>query len=383
MQVSIFLALLVLFGIIYIFLIAGYTYGWFRLKSFIAPTNKQFQTKVTVIIPARNEENNIQHILTDLIRQEDVDRSAFEIIVVDDQSTDSTYQIVEEFIADHKDFAISLIGLCKENAGNTFKKKAIKLAIEKSKGDLIITTDADCRIPEHWLSAILSFYEKEKPKMIVGPVSFHKESSFFEKLQTIEFASLIAITGGAIRIRRPIMCNGANLAYQKEAFIKAGGFGDDRFSSGDDVFLLLKIRKLFGNDSIRFLKNIDSVVYTEAQKSLKSFIHQRTRWASKNKGYDLNILFVSFSVYMVNLLLIGGVILSLFYPQLRNLMVYTFLFKGMIDLPILIGIFQFFDRKHLLLLALPLVPLYPVYIVFTGALGIISSYHWKGRKVKI
>ena len=381
-MVSIFLIFLAIFGAVYVFLISGYVYGWFRLQHYEPPDNLSFQTKASVIIPARNEEDNILNILSDLDNQI-IDKSAYEILVVDDHSTDNTCHLVETFIQKNPGLNISLIRLEQETIDTPYKKKAIRLAIEKSKGDLIITADADCRLSDKWLLTILSFYEQEKPKMIVGPVSFHNDNSFFEILQTIEFASLIAITGGAIKINKPIMCNGANLAYEKKAFFEAGGFGDDKFSSGDDVFLLLKIRKLFGKRSIRFIKNIHAVVFTQAQKTLKDFVHQRTRWASKNKGYDLNILFVSFTVYMINLLLIGGVLFSFFHPEIRNIIIYTFLLKGLIDLPILIGIFHFFDRKHILLFAFPLVLFYPVYIVLTGALGIISSYQWKGRNVKI
>lgn len=378
----IYFILLFAFGVVYIMLIGGYTLGWFMLSSYPEKNKTTFKTQASIIIPARNEEQNIQLSLLDLIKQ-NISSSNFEIIVVDDNSIDMTSLKVEETINQNPNIKISLIKLKDGELNTPYKKNAILAGIENSTGELIITTDADCRFSENWLSTMLDFYESEKPKMIVGPVSFHNDYTFFEKLQTIEFLSLIAVTGGAVRINKPIMCNGANLAYEKNAFYEAGGFGDDRFSSGDDVFLLFKIRKLFGNKSICFLKNYKAVVFTEAKKSLKEFIHQRIRWASKNKGYDLNILMVSFSVYMVNLLLIIGVIYSIFNTELLYLMAILVLVKALIDVPILFGIFHFIKRKKALFLALPLVVLYPLYIVLTGALGIVSQYQWKGRNVKI
>ncbi len=376
----IFYILLIIFGVIYFVIIFTYTIGWFNLKTYV-PSNKTFQTKASIIIAARNEEQNIENLLNDLILQ-DYPTELFEIFIVNDNSTDKTAAIVETFISLHPQNQTKLINIAKENPNKAYKKKAISLAIDKSKGDLIITTDADCRIGKKWLSSFVSLYESEKPRMIVGPVCFHNETSFFEKIQTLEFLSLIAITGGAIRIGRPIMCNGANLVYEKKTFLEVGGFGSDAFSSGDDVFLLLKIRKKFGYKSVRFLKNYSAIVFTEAKKSVRDFFHQRTRWASKNKGYDIKILMVSFSVYMTNLLLIFGLILSLFYFSLFKTIILAFILKSLIELPILIGIGNFVKRSRMFLYSFPLIFLYPVYIIITGAMGIVSSYNWKGRTIR-
>jgi len=161
-----------------------------------------------------------------------------------------------------------------------------------------------------------------------------------------------------------------------------GQFGSDKFSSGDDVFLMLKIRKHFGNKSVRFLKNYNAFVFTEAKKTLLDFFNQRTRWASKNKGYDFKILFISVTVYMINLLLLTGLVLSIFYPFLFKIVVFSFLIKLIIDLPILLGIGNFIKRSRMFIFSLPLILIYPVYIILTGALGILGNYQWKGRKVK-
>jgi len=377
---SIFYLFLAFFGVVYCFIILGYTIGWFMLKSY-EPVVKEFKTTVSVIVPARDEEENIENLLNDLINQ-DLPGELIEVFVVNDHSTDKTKAIVSDFITQHSDHKIKLINISKENPNRAYKKMAINMAIEKSEGDLIITTDADCRVGKNWLSSFVSLYESEKPRMIVGPVCFHNEGSFFEKLQTLEFLSLIAITGGAIRIGRPNMCNGANLVYEKKTFLEAGGFGSDGFSSGDDVFLLLKIRKKFGFRSVRFLKNNSAIVYTEAKKSISDFFHQRTRWASKNKGYDANILIISFSVYMINLLLVAGLILSVFYPQALMIILGGFVLKSLVELPILIGIGNFVKRSRMFLYSFPLIFIYPIYIIITGALGIVSSYNWKGRTIR-
>ena len=378
--IQIFNFLLIFFGMVYFIIILIYTIGWYRLKTF-RPGNDNPDTVVSIIVPARNEANNIGSLLENLARQ-DYPVKNYEVIVIDDNSTDKTPEIVADFIRLHPENDLKIIHLSGENPEATYKKKAISKAIEMSRGELIITTDADCTVNKNWLRSIVSFYLTEKPQMIVGPVCFRNESSIFEKMQTFEFLSLIAITAGSIRIRRPIMCNGANLAYEKKAFYAVGGFGNDRFSSGDDVFLLLKIKKQFGNNSVRFLKNTDSIVFTDPKKSINEFIHQRVRWASKNKGYDARILIVSFTVYMVNLLLISGLFAAIFYPPVIKTVFTSFVIKMLIDLPILFGITKFVNRKKIILYAFPMIILYPIYIIITGALGIVGNYRWKGRKIK-
>jgi cellulose synthase/poly-beta-1,6-N-acetylglucosamine synthase-like glycosyltransferase len=368
------------FGLLYLIIIGIYTYGWFSLKTSTASI-KTLSTKAAIIIPSRNEEANIGYILEDIVLQ-NYPKKHYEIIIVDDNSEDGTSKFVQDFMQHHPDLNIKLLSIEEDHTNHAYKKKAINLAIESTTCNLIITTDADCRMGNQWLTSLVGFYETKKPKMIVGPVSFHHEKSWFEKIQTVEFLSLIGITAGAISIGKPIMCNGANLAYEKSSFNEVGGFGNDSFSSGDDVFLLLKIKKRFGNKSVRFLKNENSFVFTEAKKNLTEFLHQRTRWASKNKGFDLKILAVSFTVFMINFLLVTGLIWGLFDSEKAGIILFLYFLKLCIELPILLGIVNFAHRMQLLWYAFPLIFLYPVYIIVTGVLGIVANYQWKGRTVK-
>ncbi|RLD55049.1 MAG: glycosyl transferase [Bacteroidetes bacterium] len=379
--VLLYFILIIIFGGFYFVIITTFTIGWFSLKQ-LKETKSEFETHVSVLVPARNEEKNITGLLTNLIDQ-NYPGKLFEIIVIDDHSTDQTARMVKKFISGHNRFSIKLIKIKGENQARAYKKKAIRTAIEKSTGSLIITTDADCIPGKNWISSIVSLYETKRPKMIVGPVSFHKENTFFQKIQSLEFLSLIAITAGAIKTGHPIMCNGANLAYEKQAFFDVGGFGIDRFSSGDDVFLLHRIRKHFGNNSVWFLKSRKAIVYTEALKTMGEFFDQRIRWASKNKGYDIKTLVISFTVYMMNMLLLSAVLISLFHPAFWQTSAYIIIVKYIIDLPIVLGIGKFAKKMDMFIFTVPLIIIYPVYIILAGALGIVSSYEWKGRRLRI
>ena len=377
---TIYFALIFLFGVLYFIIIFSYTIGWFKLKSFKL-TNRDFKTILTVIIPARNEEENILKILNDLKKQK-YSSNLFEVIIIDDHSTDNTYSTVADYIKKNNVPAIKIIRQKSDGISNTYKKNAITKGIELSKGELIVTTDADCRVQPDWLKTIVGFYETKGCKMIVGPVAYYDESTIFEKLQSLEFLSLIAVAAGALAIDKPIMSNGANLAYEKEAFKNVGGFSRDNFSSGDDVFLMMKFRKMFGPGSIAFLKNKNSFVDTKAKKTVKEFIDQRVRWASKNRGFDLNILFISVTVYFLNLLLLSGAIISIFIPNIFPLIALAFGIKLLIDIPILSGFVKFAKKTSLLFYIIPVYIFYPIYIVISGAWGITGKYKWKDRRIK-
>ncbi|GAB4315065.1 MAG: glycosyltransferase [Bacteroidales bacterium] len=375
-----FLWFLTVTGLIYAALILVYTYGWFSLKTHKTQKVEADTPKASIIIPARNESENILNLLRDLIRL-NTDKKLYEVIVVDDHSEDNTPELVDTFIADNRLSNMRLIRVSGNLSTGMYKKGAISLGLKEADGELIITTDADCRVGPEWLNALLGFHQEEKPKMIVGPVMYEDIPSPFTRMQGLEFLSLIAITGGAIKIGRPVMCNGANLMYEKSAFDAVGGFSKDGFASGDDVFLLLRFYKAFGPESVRFLKNTDAVVKTKPVETIGQFIQQRTRWASKNKGYDLRILFVSVTVYLLNLLIVAGLLLAAFGWLPWKTYLLALALKSLIDLPILIGITSFVKQQKLLPYSLLLIPLYPLYIVITGALGITGGFRWKGRKI--
>ncbi len=365
-----------LFCIGYFLLIAFHTYGWFTMKEF--KTTDKPSVSASIIIPARNEMENIANCLSDILNQS-YSSNFFEIIVVDDHSDDQTSKTAKNILNNYQNGKV--ISLPDTEKG---KKAAIKTGVDNASGKLIITTDADCRFNKDWLKSIVSFYEAEKPKIISGPVAFHNEKNAFEKMQSLEFMSLIASGAGAISIGAPILCNGANLAYEKKAFEAVNGFkSDSQYFSGDDIFLLLKIRKRFGKDAIRFIKDKNSIVYSLSQKTLKSFIQQRIRWVSKSKGYtNLAIILASLLVYLFNYGIFAGLILSIWFEGLFLFSVILFIIKLLIDLPIMTGISLFMKKAGMLWYYIPVQILYLPYVSIIGFIGNFITFKWKGRKAQ-
>lgn len=383
---TVVLAIALLYGL----LMLWYRYGWRRLETFLTPAHPSGEKiKVSVIIPARNEETHILSCL-DAVTLQTYPADLMEIIVVNDHSTDRTAELVENFILESKNTAIphvKLINLAvllpESEALNSYKKKAIEIAVNMCSGDLVITTDADCVMNRHWVETLVRFYETNKFKFIAAPVSFHKENCFFKVFQSLDFLSMQGITGATASLRCGTMCNGANLAYEKKAFLDVGAFqGIDHIASGDDMLLMYKMYKAYPN-SIGFIKHPNAIVRTLPEDDLSSFIQQRIRWASKADKYeDKRLTVVLVFVYFWNLLLVALFIAGFFAPVLWLLCIGLIIYKTIIELLFLWPVARFFRKTKLLWQFFPSQFLHIPYVVIAGWMGKFGRYEWKGRPVQ-
>mgnify|MGYP003582465064 FL=1 len=358
------------------FVVITFIIGWIRIKPYLK-SSKQPSTIVSIIIAARNEEDKIAKTIDDVLAQS-YPEELFEVIIIDDHSTDRTAEIVRSYEG------VQLIQLNEEKALNSYKKMAIQTAIGHAKGDLIITTDADCRMGTEWLATIVNYYEATGCKMISSPVAYFEEKSFFERAQALEFAYLIGLGASTIGNKNPSTCNGANLAYEKKAFFEVGGFkGIDDLASGDDELLLHKMSAIYG-DKIGFLKNKDAVVYTHAKETLGEFIQQRKRWASKSTRYkDKSVIILGVSVWLFNLSIIVNALLAIFFPaSTLPFLIFQLAAKLVFEFVFLNNMMDFFKRKNLLWWLPVLNVLHIIYIVYIGIAGNSGKYNWKGRMVK-
>ena len=397
MQQALLIFLLAIFGL-YTLLILYYWRGWVSIADFrLQILDFKPSTKITVIIPARNEEENIAACL-DSVCNQSYPNDLFEVLVVDDYSTDNTASIVKLYEGKN----VKLISL-KDFIGddiNSYKKKAIEIAIAQSTGELIVTTDADCFVQQNWLQTIAAFYEQYQPAFIAAPVSIDCSNKFIELFQALDFMTLQGITGASVHKKIHSMCNGANLAYTKKAFEEVGGFaGIDTIASGDDMLLMHKIYKLHP-DKVMFLKSKEAIVQTVPVDSVKDFFNQRIRWASKADKYDDKRIFaVLLLVYIVNVLLLVLPVIAVFdnvqpcLPAGRYSMfnvqcsmigvwLLLLLLKTLVELLFLYPVAKFFNKQSMLWLFPLMQPFHIIYTVIAGWLGRFGSYSWKERKVK-
>lgn len=359
--------------IVYGGLILYYWNGWRSIPHYI-PGNEPVQTTISVIIPARNEEENIGDLLQ-AIQNQTYPADLFEIIVVDDHSTDKTAEIVQQFPS------VKLIQLKEDNI-NSYKKKAIETGIAAATGDLIVTTDADCIPKENWLQTLASFKEEKQSVFIAAPVVINCNSSLVQVFQAMDFMVLQGITAAAVYKKKMSMCNGANLAYERKVFQDVNGFsGIDHIASGDDMLLMHKIWKQH-SDKVHYLKSKEAIVSTQPMKTWKAFFNQRIRWASKAKSYeDKRIFPVLLLVYLLNLsffvLVVAGFFCSSYWLYLAGL----WIAKTIIELPFFMSLSKFFDKQWANKFFFIFQPLHIIYTILSGLLGQFGKYEWKGRKV--
>ncbi|WP_410006926.1 glycosyltransferase family 2 protein [Aequorivita nionensis] len=334
------------------------------------------KTRFSVIIPFRNEAENLPSLLKTIAKL-NYPFELFEIIFVNDTSEDNSEAIIAAAIEKSK-FSIKLIQ--NKRVSNSPKKDAIQEAIKNSNFEWIITTDADCELPKNWLNVFDSYIQQNDSIMVCGPVIYKSNGSFIDNFQKLDGFSLQSITIGSFGLNIPLLNNGANLAYRKDAFLKVNGFsGNDHIASGDDIFLLEKMKKHFP-DRVHFLKTPDVIVSTKPQPSWRNVINQRIRWASKtSKQKNTTSILLGILVFLVNFSVL--IIPAFMVFDFENILFYTslFFFKIITDYLVVRQTALFFDEKIAFwkFLWQPFVYSFIVLAVVLGSFG--GNYSWKGR----
>lgn len=369
--------------VLYAILILLYRYWLLRLPVFDPKEKKEPHTFFSVIIPARNEAANIPKCLLSVLSQ-DYPSALFEVIVINDHSTDETESLIREL---QKGFAnlrlLNLAELIQDRQLNAYKKKAIELAIAESRGTWIVTTDADCMIQPEWLRLFDAYIQEKHPVFVAAPVMFSSPGGFLANFQLLDFISLQAITAASVSAGFHTMCNGANLAYRKDVFYEVGQFrGIDQLASGDDMLLMHKI-KLRYPDRLGYLYHPEAIVTTAPMPDWKSFLNQRIRWASKAATYqDRSIFWTLALVYAFNALLCLLFCVGLLIPAGIRYWLLLVIAKTLTEFCLMIPAAKFYGKTDVLGWFPLMQPFHILYTVIAGWLGKFGSYEWKGRTVK-
>lgn len=366
----------IVISLIYSILILLFIKGIYTLELFV-PDSKIEESDFSIIIPFRNEAENIPNLLKS-IAQINYPYNKFEIILVNDDSDDESVDRINNFKQNNSALNIEIID--NERKSNSPKKDAIEMAINHSKFEWIITTDADCILPKNWLRTFDNFIQRKKPKMIVAPVNFDQENTFLNKFQILDFLSLQGSTIAGFGIQKPFLCNGANLCYEKSSFKEIDGFsGNKNIASGDDIFMLEKMIKAYP-DKVKYLKSSEAIVSTKAEKSFSNLLQQRIRWASKTSAYKNSFgKLTGIIVLIMNLYLIVLLLLALFGYITWQHIGLVFILKFNLDFLILYPTSLFFKQQKSLSSYVLSSILYPFFCVSVAVFSIFKKYNWKGR----
>ena len=334
---------------------------------------------VSIIIPFRNEKENILANLKS-IESQLYPVEKFEVIYVDDFSEDNSVELLKKNVRRNN---VSVLSVPNDFSINAHKKRAVRYGIENAKGNIIVTTDADCVHDEEWLKSLMQSFDSVTG-FVSGPVEFETDNSLFSEFQKLEFAGLVLCGAGLIGSGHPTICNAANIAYRKKVFDEIGGFNDQmNLSSGDDELLMQKIFR-DSDFKVKFCIDKKTIVKTSANKTLSDFYQQRKRWASKGLFYnDKSLVLKLILIYSFYVGLISQLILGLFYhPFFLVTFFISMLFKFIFEFRILyIGKQILFDDLRLKYFYIAEIFQIP-YIIFTGLVGALGNYFWKSRKVK-
>ena len=329
--------------------------------------------RVSVIVAARNEEANIAACLDSLVVQSYDD---YEIIVVDDRSTDKTPELIKS--QSTKFPHLKLVTIQETPAGWSPKKYALDRAIRASEGELLLFTDADCVVGRYWIETMISFFD-DKTGLVIG-FSKVDATGFFERFQQFDFLAMMTAAVGITNIGYPFAASGQNIGYRRVAFEAVGGFESVKTRiSGDDVLLMHLIR---GRTPwrVRFAQDPASYVVTRPVPGLFAFLQQRARWASNGlimlKLSPLFFLYLS-SVFVVQLCLTAGLWMSLWELSWIWAVGFTWMTKAVVDfaityngaklflVPYQTGMFVVWE-----LLQIP-------YMLISGLLGMAGLFRWK------
>jgi cellulose synthase/poly-beta-1,6-N-acetylglucosamine synthase-like glycosyltransferase len=315
------------------------------------------------------------------MRTQDFRDTQMEVIVSDDYSDDHTMEFAGRFARQFPEFPLVLVSSANAPQRAFGKKKAIERAVTQARGEILLFTDADTFHGSSWITCMVKNFKNESQQMVLGPVVFFREKNLLQKIQSLEFLGLMATTAGSAGLGYPVMCNGANLAYRRQAFHETGGFsGNQQYRSGDDQFMMSSIRKHYRKHAISFNFDPLAIVSTIPESTLTGFFHQRIRWVSKSPGYsDRAVLLTGSVTYLLHVLLLAGFFLGLWNPRIFVLSLVLWLLKILLEYPMVMIMMRFSTKQEFRGYYFVAQVFQLIYLPVVGILGLILPYRWKGR----
>ena len=348
------------------------------LRTLVKPQAISERPFVSVLISARNEQETLSACLESVLCQ-DYPVDTMEVILVDDGSTDNTSSIAKKFASLDTRLRLLILPNAYDNPKSR-KPAALAAGIQMAKGEIILTTDADCVVGREWISSMIHSFDSATA-FVAGPVQELPSSHLISRLSQIEFLGLIGTSAGLIANGKPIICNGANVAYRRTSFFEVNGYGTSPGFCDDEV--LMHRIKSRGLGSIRYSIDSRSMVTTNAPSSLIAFWKQRIRWASKRGHYEDNgILLRLTGLYMFFLFLMILVVTSFVSPYLFPFLGILFVSKILVDYATLETAAQTFGQQVHIRFFVIAELLHVPYIVFAALAGQFSSLEWKGQRIR-
>ena len=345
--------------------------GWLRTQLLRKPESCDIQKSLSIIVAFRNEEAKLPLLIESLVSQS---LRVSGIILVNDHSTDQSVQVAEKLISNHKNTRLLHLP-----DGIEGKKEALRFAAREADGDYLLFTDADCSFGADMAQSMLECALTTGAPMVSGPVLFSENGSFFQRLQQLEFLSLITTGACGISKNRAILCNGANMMVKRGLYLKYSENQGKSRSSGDDIFLLHTLKK---TQRIAFCYDKKAIVTTAPASDFAEFVSQRIRWASKTGSYhDADSLILAGITLLASVCLLTSAIVSIVIRDAGACFFIVFTMKTLTDALFLQPAIQYFSMQHLYKYIIPLALIYPFYYLGIGLAALVKKPKWKNRKI--
>ena len=355
--------LFLLLFLLYLWMILWFRRGWCRLEPF-EESCRDPRRKVTVIVPCRNEADHLP-ALAEALAAQSYPADLTEIVFVDDHSADNSRTVMEQLAGRYGNIRVM------RNRGRG-KKEALLTALESCTTEWVFTTDADGRPGKEWIAVMMAYQRRTGASFIAGPVEVVAGKGFFSRFRVLEFYSLTGAGLGAAAHGHPLYCNGASLAYERKVVERYGDPLRRKIPGGDDVFLLHAVKR---DDpaAVRFLKSRAAAVTVSEEEDIRSFFHQRRRWASKATAYrDSDTIITALLVLLMNMLLLFTLFAGFFRWEWWLWCGLLWGVKSVADLLLLKEVVSFYGQRPLLRIFPAAQLLYPFYLAGTALAGIFS-----------
>jgi glycosyltransferase involved in cell wall biosynthesis len=363
-----------LFSLLYTGLIWFIYRGWLRTSEAVT-SDKATCIKFSIIIPARNESAHVVACIQ-AIQTCEYPKECYEIILIDDHSTDDTAEKI-------RNFADSGVRMYTLPEGKTGKKEAISYGVSMARHAHIICTDADCVPGKDWIKSHAAAFSNQEVHLTTGIVMPLRENTVLDHFQWMDFAATMVLTAAGIKYKAWFLANGANFGFTKDFFYQAGGYsGNSHIASGDDVFMIQKAAAIDPN-KIVFVKSQTGLVITQPVSSWTALCEQRKRWATKAfKTKGDGVVLIQEFVFILSLLIVSGILIGWILHE--DLFLWAGIALGLkmiVDYVFLIQLARYYGQKVEWLYFLPSFLLYLFHILYSGYQAMFpGSYTWKSRK---
>jgi len=360
--------LLFAFCAIYIVMIGVFVVGAiFAIYSF----DEEFRPRVSIIVAARNEADNIENCVRSLVAI-DYPRELLDVIIADDRSTDGTPEIVSRFTRDNKHIRLLHIGA--ESELPPGKTNAVTCGADVATGDILMFTDADCVVPPTWVRDTVKYYADPRVGAVAGFTSLIGRP-LMEQMQAMDWFVLFSVAAATTRVGFPVTAVGTNLSVRKQAYDSVGGYRKIPFSVTEDYALYHAVTAT-GGWKARFPMDPGTLVQSLPCHTLGQLFGQKRRWFTGGRGMDIKSLLIFAIPYIYNALILAGVFLAPWWAVGPAIAV-----KLGVDFVLCLPATMKF-RRSALLLVYPLFELYyyTYVLIFPPLVLFGNRITWKDRK---